>query len=90
MSIRQSEKHVVFNSKSKEKWKTEEIVDEMPFNEGKDFSMAVCAQARYFEIGINSEFFKRFEIKSGQKEKPEQLSVQLRQVAHVKKIAYHP
>lgn len=86
MSVRLSEDHVIFNSKTKEKWEGEEIPSDMPFNEGKEFSLTVCAQRSYFEIGVNSDFFKRFQLRT---EIPEEMSVQLRNATCIKRIAYH-
>lgn len=90
MSVRPNDNEVVFNSKAKGSWEHQKIE---PFRfdiTGKDFCVAVCAQKQFFEVGVDSDFFYRFEDKRSQERKKDEMSVQLRNVTHIKRIAYHP
>ena len=87
MSIRFDEQVVVRNAKISETWKDEERDGGMPFQPGEDFSVTVFAQKGTFEVAVNQDHFTKFVYRIQQFSGD--LSVQLRNVPFVKKIAYH-
>ncbi len=86
MSVRLNDRRVIRNAKISETWKDEEADGGMPFKAGEDFSVTVFAQVGTFEVAVNSNHFTKFRYRMPL---PGDMSVQLRNVSHLKKIEYH-
>lgn len=85
LGVRLEENAVVRNTKTNEKWGSEERWGGMPFAPGQRFVVTVVAQKDGFEVGVNGSHFTHYKYRVPL---TKDMSIQFRNVPHIEKVEY--